>query len=158
MALDMDALANQTATAVNAATAASATKVEFYARNLKEMGLRRFFKCLLRLVVKNQDRPRTIRMMGKWVDMDARGWDAEMDVSINTGLGSGSRDRDSAAIQGVLQKQELILQTLGPNNPLVSLDKYRNTLAKAVEIIGLPELCRYQAVAVDWPAPATSQA
>lgn len=143
MALDMDALQNQTATATNAMQAAQHTKIEEYARNIAECGgFKRVFGCLLKLIVKHQDKPRAIRLRGEWVEMDPRGWDAEMDVTINTGLGSGSRDRDMAMLQGVLQKQELILQTLGPSNPLVTLEQYRNTLAKAIETAGLrsPEL------------------
>lgn len=138
MALDMDALQNQTATATNAMQAAAHTKTEEYARNIAECGgFKRVFGCLLKLIVKHQDKPRAIRLRGEWVEMDPRGWDAEMDVTINTGLGSGSRDRDMAMLQGVLQKQELILQTLGPKNPLVTLEQYRNTLAKAIETAGL---------------------
>lgn len=138
MALDMDALQNQTATATNAMQAAQHTKTEEYARNIAECGgLKRVFGRLLKLIVKHQDRPRTIRLRGEWVEMDPRGWDAEMDVSINTGLGSGSRDRDMILLQGLMTKQELILQTLGPDNPLVTLEQYRNTLAKAIEAAGL---------------------
>lgn len=139
MALDMDALQKQkTATEVNAMQAAAHTKVEEYARNIAECGgFKRVFACLLKLIVKHQDRPRSIRLRGEWVEMDPRGWDAEMDVSINTGLGSGSRDRDMLLLQGIMQKQELILQTLGPNNPLVTLEQYRNTLAKTIETAGL---------------------
>lgn len=164
MALDMDALQNQTATATNAATAAAAAKNETYSRNIAEVGLKRLFRCLLKLVTKHQDRPRTIRLRGEWVEMDPRGWDVNMDVAINTGLGSGSRDRDLAMLNAVKQSQELIIQTMGPNNPLVSLDKYRNTLAKMVEAAGLkdpdqfygeitPEIMQQMAQAAAQPKP-----
>jgi hypothetical protein len=137
MALDMGALQNQTATATNAAMSAAATKNETYARNMAEVGMKRLFGCILKLIVKHQDRPRTIRLRGKWVDMDPRAWDANMEVSINTGLGSGSRDRDIAILNGIQGDQEKVLMSLGPNNPLVPLEKYRHTLAKKVEVAGL---------------------
>jgi hypothetical protein len=114
-ALDQDALANQTATAVNAMQSAAQTQTEEYARNIAECGgLRRVFACALRLIVKHQAKARTIRLRGKWVEMDPRGWDAEMDVSINTGLGTGSRDRDLQMLQGIAQKIEFVNQGLGP--------------------------------------------
>ncbi len=134
---DMDQLTNQTAAAVHEKQAAGAIRPEFYARNLKEMGLKRLFRCLLKLIVKNQDRPRTIRIRDEWVEFDPRGWDADYDVSINTGLGSGSRERDLAMLNAIKAEQEKVLLHLGPNNPIVSLVEYRNTLAKMVEVAGM---------------------
>jgi hypothetical protein len=136
MGLDPDALQNQTAEAVRDSRAAQSTKSEDYARNI-EVGLRRAFKCILRLVHRHQDKPTTIRIRGKWTRVDPTAWDPDMDVIINTGLGSGSRDRDLMMIQGILAKQELILQTLGPSNPIVSLKEYRDTLAIGAEVSGI---------------------
>jgi hypothetical protein len=136
MGLDPDALQNQTAEAVRDSRAAQSTKSEDYARNI-EIGLRRAFKCILKLVHRHQDKPTTIRIRGKWTRVDPTAWDPDMDVIINTGLGSGSRDRDLMMIQGILAKQELILQTLGPSNPIVTLKEYRDTLAIGAEVSGI---------------------
>jgi hypothetical protein len=137
MALDMDALQNQTATAVNAAQAASFTKQETYARNMAEIGMKRIFSKVLKLIVKHQDRPRMIRLRGQFVEMDPRAWDADMDLSINTGLGAGSRDRDMQMLMGIKSTQEQILMKMGPINPLCDLTNYYNTLAKMVETAGM---------------------
>jgi chemotaxis protein histidine kinase CheA len=130
--MDMDKLQNQTATATNAMEAARHTKVEEYARNIAEGGMRRIFRSCLRLHVKHQDKPRTIRLRGEWVEMDPRSWHAEMDVTINTGLGSGSRDRDLQLLMGIAAKQELVHQAFGPQvahklgvGPNVIFDTYR---------------------------------
>lgn len=140
--LDPETLQNQTATATQAQQSAATSKVELYARNIAEMGLKRLFKCLLKLVVKHQDQPFWIRRQGKPIQMDPRAWNTDMDVSINVGLGAGSRDRDMMMLQGIAQKQEVIIQMLGPTNPLANLVQYRNTLAKMVEVGGMrsPEL------------------
>jgi hypothetical protein len=143
MGMDPDALQNQTAEAVRDSRAASATKTESYARNMAELGMKRMFRCILNLITKHQDRPRTIRLRGKWVEMKPDLWDPNMDVSVNTGLGTGSRDRDLMLLNGVLTKQELILQTMGPQNPVVGLEEYRNTLAKAAESSGLKGIEQY---------------
>ena len=135
--LDMDALTRQTATGVNAIQQAAAVKPEVYARNMAEVGLRRLFSGILKLITKYQDKPRTIRLRGKWVDADPASWDPDMDVSINTGLGSGSRERDAAALMGVAAKQELILKELGPSNPIVTVDRYRNTLGQGLRGAGV---------------------
>ncbi|HEV2557299.1 MAG TPA: hypothetical protein VGU45_01610 [Microvirga sp.] len=141
-ALDPEVLSNQTATAANLQASASQSKVELYARNIAETGLKRLFKSLLKLVIKHQNDGLWIRRQGKPVKVDPAAWNADMDVSINVGLGSGRKDQEMALLQAIAMKQELILQTLGPDNPLVDLTLYRNTLAKMVEIGGArsPEL------------------
>jgi hypothetical protein len=114
-ALDMDALANQTAKAVQSVETAQFSRIEEYARNIAECGgLQRVFKCILKLVVKHQDRPRMIKLRDEWVEMDPRGWNANMAVVINTGLGTGSRDRDMQVMQGMAMKLEQFIQLAGP--------------------------------------------
>jgi hypothetical protein len=136
--LDKDTLQNEpTATATNAMMSASYAKREDYARNIAEGGMKRLFRQLLKLIAKNQDEEKTVRLRGQWVPMDPRSWNANMDCSINVGLGSGSRDRDLQMLSGIKQSQELILGQMGPTGPLVSLIEYRNTLAKMVEVAGI---------------------
>lgn len=158
IAMDMDKLQNQTATATNAMEAAKHTKVEEYARNIAEGGMRRIFRSCLRLHVKHQDKPRTIRLRGKWVEMDPRSWNAEMDVTINTGLGSGSRDRDLQLLQGIAAKQELVHQAFGPviaHKLGVGPDNIFGTYRKMVEAAGIrsperffPELSKEEVDAI----------
>lgn len=135
--LDMDVLQNQTAAAVNAVQSAAYTKQETYARNIAEMGMKRMFQKILRLVVKHQDRPRMIRLRGDFIEIDPRSWDEDMDLSINSGLGAGSRDRDMQMLMGIKSTQEQILMKMGPINPLCDLTNYYNTLAKMVETSGV---------------------
>jgi hypothetical protein len=113
MALDPETLQNQTATAANIQQTASYSKIELIARNFAEMGLKHAFRAILKLVVKHQDRPRTIRLRNKWVEMDPSGWNADMDVTVNVGLGSGSRDRDMMLLTAVLEQQKAVLLTVG---------------------------------------------
>lgn len=137
MALDPEALANQTATGQMLAQSASYSKIELYARNIAEIGLKRLFRCLLRLIVRYQDKPRMIRLRNQWVEMDPRAWNANMDAVVSVGLGSGSRDRDMALLAQIAAKQELILKTLGPVNPVCTVAQYAATLRKMVEASGL---------------------
>lgn len=137
MALDPDALQNQTAAGQQMAQSAAYAKIELYARNIAELGLKRLFKCLLKLVVAHQDKPRMIRLRDKWVEMDPRSWNANMDANVSVGLGSGSRDRDVALLQQIALKQEQIIGMAGPTNPIVGLPQYANTLRKIVETAGI---------------------
>ena len=54
-------------------------------------GLKRFFRGLLRLSIRHQD-THSMQLRGKWVQMTPlyRQWNAEMDCSVNTGLGAES--------------------------------------------------------------------
>lgn len=141
MALDPDALQNQTATAVQAGKDSSYSKIELMARNLGEMGLKRLFRMLLRLVVKHQDRADIIRLNDEFVPMDPKHWNASMDVSIDVGLGTGSRDRDMSMLESVLQKQVMLIDRLAQSGfmpqALQLLPKLRNTLVRQAEAAGI---------------------
>jgi hypothetical protein len=137
-AMDMEALSNQSATAVNAATAASHSKIEEYARNIAECGgMKRVFRCILKLITKHQDKPKMIRLRGEFVPVDPRAWDSSMDVVINVGLGTGSRDRDLAMLQGIAAKQEQIIAQAGPWNEDCNLGHLFDTYRKMAEAAGI---------------------
>lgn len=149
MALDPEALQNQTAEAVRAGKDAQYSKVELIARNFAQGGLRDFFRIILKLVVAHQDRAETIRLRDEWVEMDPRSWNAEMDVTINTGLGTGSRERDLAMLMQLYGAQkELLMMAMQAGGPqmafkLVSPKMLHNTLAKMVEASGLRDVDQY---------------
>lgn len=105
MSLDPETLQNQTATANQNAKDSSRSQVELIARDQANLGWKRVFSKSLKIMVKNQDRPRTIKLRDKWVSMDPRQWNISMDVEVNVGLGTGSRDRDMAMLGNILQTQ-----------------------------------------------------
>ncbi|WP_043619274.1 hypothetical protein [Ensifer sp. ZNC0028] len=131
-----DALQNMTAKATALVEQAGIGQTELMVRTFAQ-GLRRVFKGLLGLTIKHQDRPRAVRLRGKWVTFDPRHWNAGMDATVNTGLGAGTRERDMLMIQMIQQLQEKLLTTLGPDNPYVSPDNLYNGIAKTVEAAGL---------------------
>ena len=137
--LNPDVLSNVTAAAVAAMTQASTGKLELIARIFAETGVKSLFKGILHLLGKYQDKERILRIEGKYVPFDPRTWSNEFDVSINVGLGSGNKDQQLAMLQMILAKQEQVLQGYGPANPLVTVGKYRNTLAKFIEAAGFKD-------------------
>lgn len=134
--LDTDAL-NHTATGVREIMEAARGRKELIARIFAETGVRELFRKVLRLVVRYQDRARTVRLRGEWVEIDPRHWNADMDVTVSVGIGTGSRDQTLAHLAGIATKQEMMLQLLGPSNPLVSLKNLYNTYSRMVENAGL---------------------
>lgn len=140
-ALDSQALTNQSATANQNERDASYSQIEQIARDMAELGWKRVFKAILRLLVKHQDKPKTIRLRDKWVDIDPRHWNADMDITMNVGLGTGSRDRDLAMLQGISQNQNMLAERLGQvgmvEKALEMIPAIVNTQQKMAESTGL---------------------
>lgn len=147
MALDPEALQNQTATANQNARDASYSQVELVARNMAELGWRRVFRQILKLVVKHQDRARIIRLRGEFVEMDPRHWNASMDCTVNVGLGTGSRDRDMAMLDMVSQRQLALIDRLSAagfvDRALEMYPKLLAALRKMAESAGLKNVEAY---------------
>jgi len=145
MALDPDALQNQTATANQNARDAAYSQIELIARNQAELGWKKVFRKIMRLQIRHQNKARIIRMRGQFTQVDPRQWNADMDVTINVGLGTGSRDRDIAALQAVLTNQTALAQqmaALSPAKALEMLPFILRTLMKQAESAGIksPEM------------------
>jgi len=141
MALDPQTLQNQTATANQNQKDAAYSQIELIARNQAELGWTRVFRQLLKLLVKHQDRPRTIRLRDEWVDMDPRAWNADMDVTVNVGLGTGSRDRDMAMLEKIGMNQAMLTERFAASGMLDEavdmLPRIVMTLTKQAESSGL---------------------
>lgn len=143
MGLSPDSLQSTTKAAVSATISAAQGKVEMLARLFAEQGLKKLFRGMLRLICKHQDRERMVRLRNQWVPIDPRHWNAEMDCIVNVGLGNGREDEKMQALMLVKQTQEGIIQQYGPENPMVSLPQYRNTLASILEIAGYRDSGRF---------------
>jgi hypothetical protein len=135
--LETDVLNNHSATAAQLQQSASQSVVELIARVFAEGGVSRLLRQLLKLTIKYQDKPRMIRLRDTFVQVDPRAWNADMDVSVSVGLGTGNRDKEMIALLQIAAKQEQIMQALGPQNPLVTLKQYHNTLSRLIEAAGL---------------------
>lgn len=141
--LDADAVTGMSATGASIVNDAAIARAEMLTRNIARGGLRRAFRGLLRLVIAHADQERTMRLRGKWVTMDPRVWDAEMDCTVNVGLGAGTRERDMLMLQQVLGIQREVMANLGAMNPLVKPDQLYNTLKKICETAGFPSADPY---------------
>ena len=137
-----DALQNMTAKASAMIEQAGIGQTELMVRTIAE-GLRRFFRLILKLSVKHQDVPRTVRLRGEWVQYDPRSWNADMDCTVNTGLGAGTRERDMQIMQVVIGAQEKLLAAFGSDNPFVKPEQVHAALEGLVQAAGLKSSDRY---------------
>ena len=141
--LDANVLQSTTKTAVSASVEAQQDRVELIARTFAELGIKDVFKGLLRYVIRHQDKARVVRLRNQWVSVDPRFWDAEMDVSVNVGLGRGTDETRMAFLATIGQKQEQVLQMFGPGNALVSIGQLRETYAEMLRIMGFKNPDRF---------------
>lgn len=141
--LDPDVLQSATATAVAATMEGAAGQAEVIARNLAEGGMRRLFKLIAATIIKNSNKEEIIRLNNQFVAVDPAVWNADMDMIVNVGIGTGREQEKSAVLRETLQMQMSVWQQYGPNNGLVTMTNVRNTLADMLSAVGLKNSDRY---------------
>lgn len=141
--LDPDALQSTTKAAVAATISAAHRRIELIARTFAETGMKQLFRGILGLIVNHQDKVRMVKLRNEWVPMNPSSWRADMDVTVNVAVGSGTLDERQQSLLNIAAKQEEIFKTLGPINPIVSIKGYRDTLAKAAEAAGFKDPSRF---------------
>jgi hypothetical protein len=163
--LDPDALQNQSATASNNMYSAMQGRVEMIARIWAQGGMRKLFRGVFKCIKAYQDFSRVVQIDGAPQTIDPSMFDGleDLDVNINTGLGTGNRERDYMMLQGIAATQKEALQLLGPGNPVVDVQKIVRTEQLKCEAAGVnyPENFFGDAVNPDgtpWaPEPETPQ-
>ena len=153
MGLDADALQSSTKAAVAATIGASQGRLELQARILAE-GMKKLFKGILYLMTTHQDKPRMVRLRNEWVQIDPRVWNANMDVTVNIGLGNGDANERIQALTMIAGKQEQIMQQFGLSNPVVTPAMYIKTIQKIIELSGFKDASSYfQTLPPDYQMP-----
>jgi hypothetical protein len=137
--LDANALQSTTASAISATVRGAQVKLESMARTMAECGVKQLFKGILHLVTKYDNKARIVRLRNNFVPIDPAEWHSEFDVIVQVGLGTADDEQKIAFLQAIAAKQEQILQTLGANNPVVSLPQYVQTLRSIAEIGGFKD-------------------
>ena len=137
--LNADALQSSTSSAVSATMSGAQGRVELICRHFAEGGLKDMFKIVNNLVIKHQNSQDVYRLNNKFVPVDPRYWDNDKDIVVNVAISKSSDQEKFSVLQNVAQKQEQIMQLLGPQNPLVSLQQYANTLTKMIEMAGFKD-------------------
>jgi hypothetical protein len=152
--LDADALQSTTKAAVSATVNAAHQHIEMIARIFAETGLRKLFTGILKLVIENQDKARMVRLRNTFVPIDPRSWDANMDVIVNVGVGDGTLEDRINVLSQVAMRQEMLIKETGPNNPVVTLPQYTNTLTKMLQLAGIKDSQNYfNQLPVDFQLP-----
>ena len=155
--LTAEALQSTAPIAVSAQLSAAQDRMELALRCIAE-GLRDLYAGVLTLMCEHQDRPRMVRLRGKWTPVDPRAWMSGFSVTVDVAVGRGTMAERLQVLAMIAGKQEAILQQFGPSNPLVSIGQYRNTLGDMLNASGIANTDRYfQDVPVNWAPPPPPQ-
>lgn len=141
--LNADALQSTATSAIDNATEAAMSRIEFIARTFIEGGVKRLFKIMLKTAIENVDRPLMIRRNKRFIPVDPRSWNAALDVDIAIPLGSASLEQRLLLLQTIAQKQEQAIQLAGPDNPIAGIKEYSNTLIEITKLGGIVDPHRH---------------
>lgn len=136
--LNAEALQSTTSAAVTATMSGAQGRVELICRHFAD-GMKDLFKLVNSLVIKHQEGQDMMRLNNEFIPVDPRYWDADKDMVINVGISKNSDEEKFQVLTSLAAKQEQIMQTLGPQNPLVNLQQYANTLTKMIEMAGFKD-------------------
>lgn len=137
--LNAEALQSTTSAAVTATMSGAQGRVELICRHFAEGGLKAMFKTVNNLVIKHQNAQDVFRLNGKFIPVDPRYWDSDKDMVVNVAISKSSDAEKFQVLTQLAGKQEQIMQTLGPQNPLVSMQQYANTLTRMIELAGFQD-------------------
>lgn len=115
MGLDADELQDVTKGNYLAAQSMATLKIEMVARLLAE-GVKDIFTKMHNTILRHQDKPFEFEVSGKWIKADPTTWRRRSKVSVNVGLGSGSRQeaRQNLALLGQMQDKVGQAGLVGP--------------------------------------------
>jgi hypothetical protein len=134
---------NKTATGVNALMNAAQARIELVARGLAETLIKPMFKGLMELLSKHQDEAQklTIRLRNEYVPIDPRVWETEYDMTVNVGLGTGTKDQQMQHLTNIIAMQGQMIQSPAAQmfGPQKLYECFFNAAGKLAEIAGFKD-------------------
>jgi hypothetical protein len=131
--VDPNALQNQVATIANQMFNASQAKVKLIARIFAETGIKDLFTLLHATIRKHATRPATVRLRNQWVNIDPRDWKTRNDMTINVGLGTGSKTEQLAHLRLIMGVQK---EAVMGGAPIVSMQNLYNAAKELATLAG----------------------
>ena len=135
--LNADTL-NKTATGQNQILTQSQMRMELIARIFAETGVKDLALKMFELVCKYQQKEKIVRIRGKYIPMRPYEWKDRVNVTVQVGLGTGSKEQQLILLNAILERQmQAINLQQNAFGPMVNLRNVYNTLKKLIENAGL---------------------
>jgi hypothetical protein len=126
--LDANALQNQSATAANQLHTAAQARMKLIAQIFAETGITDLFWLIHSTCRKYGEQETTAKLRNKWVTINPREWKERKDMTIEVGLGRGTRLEESALFEKIIGMQASAAQNgilpLGPKHFFNSAKKF----------------------------------
>jgi hypothetical protein len=135
--LDADSL-NKTASGMNMLMSAAQQRQELIARVLAETAIKRIYRLVYRAIKRACAGPVKYWSGKQFANCDPSRWPDEMELSVNVGLGTGSKDQaiQHLALIGTLQEKLIALQGGQADGPYVTPENIANAAQKVTEALG----------------------
>lgn len=107
--LKADALNTNTATGTLALIEKGDQRIELIARVAAE-AVERLFEKILKCVCKYQNKADQVELFGQWIAIDPREWKDAFHITVDVGLGTGSKDRQAQVLKDLGSVQQGLIQ------------------------------------------------
>lgn len=144
--LDPNAMQSTDKQAVQNTIQLSQGQIELIVRNVIETCLIPLFKKLLRLQVAYGEPVQLIKAKGSLLPVPMGVINPDLAAEPTVGLGTGADETKVAALQGVINKQEMLMEKYGLNNPFTSLAQIYTAYEDLADMTGLTNFGRYMNV------------
>lgn len=104
-ALSPDALKHIQQSVLAPALEKGKMKVAEIARTLAETGIKSLFMHIHELTQKHQQKAKIVKLRNKWVPVDPREWRTRENMTVNIGLGIGTREQNLMHLNAISAKQ-----------------------------------------------------
>lgn len=151
--MDADSL-NKTATGVSIITSKADQRLRLMTR-FAAHGIRKMFVKLLKLATKHQDGQDWFNVNGSWVPVSPTEWRDQFNITINVGLGHGTKEQQMQRLMALFPLQQMGLQVgvVGPEHiahtihEAARVNEFKNPerFASAEPITPPPQLQQMQA-------------
>lgn len=131
--LDANTL-NKTAQGVSQIMTASQQRIELIARVFAETGVRELMLLLHAMSIQHGRKAEMVKLRGKWVPIDPRGWRTRQDVTVAVGIGTGNKVEQLQHLMMILQQQQQGMQ-VGIATPV----NVYNTLKRLTQAAGFKQ-------------------
>lgn len=109
----------------------SRMKIETVARIFAETGIKSLFLHIHELLLKHQHKERVVKLRGQWVPVKPSEWRTRRDMTVQIGLGIGSRQQNLLHLNDIWQKQGQMVE----NGAMGLTVTPRNIYNTAVELV-----------------------
>ena len=123
---------NKTATGIRIIAENANLRVEIISRSFAN-GMADLMRGIHGLCRRHATKAETIRLRGKWVNIDPRAWKKRIDMTISVGLGTADQQMKMQGIQLLMQEQKAMAQG---GVGIVQPQNFYNAAAKLAEVVG----------------------